>query len=226
MYVKMFVSAFAIGVLIAMIAFVVTARRREKARPEEVPYKSLGKAMIALAILFVLIATPLSTDTMVEPRNPSPTEVTYKGYTAYEGFQVAIDYNCMGCHTITGNGAYYAPELVRVARQAGSPEAIRALLVGITGTPSMPFNLTEEEIDKLTAWMLYLGQLNTNNWPPMPASATGGEPVYSFAGSYQENLDRWYEGPTAWLVYWVFTTVMTTLLFFTFLYWNVRGDGA
>ena len=167
MYVKLFLSAMATAFLIAIIAFVITARKREEASPEEVPYKKLGKALIIMSILFVAIATPLSID-IFDPRNPLPDQVTYKGYTAAEGFRVAIDYNCMGCHTIVGNGAYYAPDLGYIARRAWDPEAIRSLLKTYAGTEYMPFNLTEEEIDKLTAWMLYLRDLNTNRWPPMP----------------------------------------------------------
>jgi nitric oxide reductase subunit C len=152
--------------LIAIVAFVITARRREKTSPEEVPYKSLGKALIIISILFVLAVTPLSID-LAERRNPSPYEVTYNGVTAAEGFRVAIDYNCMGCHTIVGNGAYYAFDLVYAARRAWTPENIRALLEAYVGTPFMPFQLTERELDALTAWLLYLRDLNTNRWPPM-----------------------------------------------------------
>jgi len=228
-YVKIFFSAFAVGVLAAIIAFLIIARRKEKISPEEVPLKRLGKMLIIISILFIIIATPLSTD-MAGRRNPDPTAVTYKGYTAYEGFQVAIDYNCMDCHTITGNGAFYAPELARVARQAGSPEAINAMLKGIVGTPNMPFHLTDEQIDKLTAWLYYLGQLNTNDWPPVPPGSYSGnftdQTGYSFEPSYEANSGRWYESPSAWAFYWLFTAVVTALLFYAFLYWNVRGDGS
>ncbi len=141
-YVKLFVSSMAVAFLVAIVAFVLTVRRRERAGLEQVPYRSLGKTLIVLSIAFVLVATPLSSD-VVEPRNPLPHEVVYNGVTAAEGFRVAIDYNCMGCPTIVGNGAYYAFDLVYVARRAWTPENIRTLLEAYVGTEYMPFNLSE-----------------------------------------------------------------------------------
>ncbi|GEM_PF-1447945 len=321
MYLKLFVSAMAISFLIAIVAFVIIARRKEEAKPEEIPHKKLGKMLIIISIAFVLVVTPLSTD-VAEPRNPQPDEVFYKGYTAAEGFRVAIDYNCMGCHTIVGNGAYYAPDLVYIARTAWYPETIRGLLEAFSSTEYMPFNLTEEELDKLTAWMIYLRDLNTNRWPPMPpkevvlssktfqegseaetlyskycsachgvdgAGVVPGTPDfrdaewwesrlnevgwsglvdvvlsgkdampafsdkltseqarsileyaysfskaeiagarivvggYSFEQSFQENLERWYESETAWIIYWLFTVIVSSLLIYTFFYWYARG---
>ena len=165
-YAKLIASSMAVATLAAIVAFVITARRRARSGPAEVVYRRLGKALILLSIAFVLVVTPLSID-LAERRNPSPHEVTYNGVTAAEGFRVAIDYNCMGCHTIVGNGAYYAFDLVYAARRAWTPENIRALLEAYVGTRYMPFNLTERELDALTAWLLYLRDLNTNRWPPM-----------------------------------------------------------
>ncbi len=166
-YLKFFVSAMVTSLLLALVLFLYNARRRASAKAEEIPYRKLGKFMIIASIIFVLAVTPLSVD-MADKRNPSPEEITYNGATAVEGFRVAIDYNCMGCHTIVGNGAYYAPDLNYIARRAGTAENIRALLETFVGSKYMPFNMTERQLDALTAWMLYLRDLNTNNWPPMP----------------------------------------------------------
>ena len=182
MYAKLFASSMAVAFLVAIVAFVITARRRERAAPEEVPYRRFGKALIIASILFVLAVTPLSID-LAERRNPSPHEVTYNGVTAAEGFRVAIDYNCMGCHTIVGNGAYYAFDLTYAARRAWTPENIRALLEAYAGTPYMPFELSERELDALTAWLLYLRDLNTNRWPPM-------RPVEIVVASAQLQVDE------------------------------------
>ncbi len=35
------------------------------------------------------------------------------------GFEIWTDNNCMGCHTLMGEGAYYAPELTQVVRRRG-----------------------------------------------------------------------------------------------------------
>ncbi len=166
-YLKFFASAMATSLLLALTIFIYNARRRASAGAGEIPYFKLGKFMVIASIIFILAVTPLSTD-MAGRRNPSPEEVTYNGATAVEGFRIAIDYNCMGCHTVVGNGAYYAPDLNYIARKAGTAENIRALLKAFVGSKYMPFNMSERELDALTAWMLYLRDLNTNNWPPMP----------------------------------------------------------
>lgn len=166
MYLKFFVSAMAVSILIAIILFLITARRASD-ESKEIRYLTLGKVMIILAIIFIIIVTPLSID-MADRRNPNPDAITYNGVNAVEGFKVAIDYNCMDCHTIVGNGAYYAPDLTLIARRAYNPENIRALLDTFVGSKYMPFNLTDREKDALTAWLLYLRDLNTNGWPPMP----------------------------------------------------------
>jgi nitric oxide reductase subunit C len=209
-----FFSAFIAGIAAALILYVHYARKAKRAEAEEIPFERLGKFMVAFAILLIVILTPLSID---PGRNPDPEVITYRGSTALEGWKVAIDYNCMGCHTIVGNGAYYAPELTYVARKAGDGDNIKSLLSAYAGTKFMPFHLSDEEIDALTAWMLYLKDLNTNNWPPMKDND------YSFASSFDKNAVRWYESFDAWLVYWVLTVVFTVFLVFGMFYWYARG---
>ncbi len=81
--------------------------------------------------------------------------------------------NCAGCHTILGEGAYFAPELGNVYLRFGkSKEAIKGFIKsrpknGIPGRRSMPqFNLTEEELDAIAEFLKWASQINTNNWPP------------------------------------------------------------
>lgn len=216
MYLKMFASAMAVSFLLAVVLFTLKARARKPAEPEEVPYRKLGRNMILLSIVVIVVLTPLSID-MADRRNPRPDEVTFNGATAVEGFRVAIDYNCMGCHTIVGNGAYYAPDLTYVARKVKEPEAIRGLIRAYAGTKYMPFNLTDRELDALTAWMVYLRDLNTNLWPPMRESG------FTFEPSFEANAVRWYESFEAWLVYWLITVAFATFLIYSMLYWYARG---
>lgn len=194
--------------------YVYYARKVRRAEAEEIPFAKLGKFMVLFSILLILILTPLSID---PERNPDPEKVTYKDTTALEGWKVAINYNCMGCHTIVGNGAYYAPELTYIARKAQTGDAIRSLISAYSGTKYMPFFFTEWETDALTAWMLYLKDLNTNNWPPMKTND------YSFATSFDKNQVRWYESFDAWIIYWVLTTIFTVFLAFGLFYWYTRG---
>ena len=80
--------------------------------------------------------------------------------------------NCLGCHTLLGEGAYFAPELGNVYKRRG-PEFIKGWMQAMpTGASSAVdvlgevFNLTDEELDQLVAFLKYASEINTANWPP------------------------------------------------------------
>jgi nitric oxide reductase subunit C len=80
--------------------------------------------------------------------------------------------NCIGCHTLLGEGAYFAPELGNVVKRLGSQEAVMAFIQsrpaeGIPGRRSMPqFNFTEQQLKEIAAFLDYVSQINTAKWPP------------------------------------------------------------
>lgn len=81
--------------------------------------------------------------------------------------------NCIGCHTLLGEGAYFAPELGNVYTRFGnSKEAIIGFIKGrpvdgIPGRRSMPqFNLSDEELNGIAEFLKFTSEINTNNWPP------------------------------------------------------------
>ncbi|MDO5647872.1 cytochrome c [Paracoccus sp. (in: a-proteobacteria)] len=88
---------------------------------------------------------------------------------------------CINCHTLLGEGAYYAPELGNVMKRWGvqdDPEAALSMLSGwmdamptnIPGRRQMPnFGLSEQEYQQLTDFLLWTGRINTQNWPPNDA---------------------------------------------------------
>ncbi|MBN1008554.1 c-type cytochrome [Amphritea pacifica] len=89
------------------------------------------------------------------------------------GKKVWEDNNCIGCHTLLGEGAYFAPELGNVYERFGhSKEAIKGFIKsrpvnGIPGRRSMPqFNLTDQELDAIAAFLKYTSEIKANNWPP------------------------------------------------------------
>ena len=78
--------------------------------------------------------------------------------------------NCIGCHTLLGEGAYFAPELGNVYQRRG-PEFIKAWIqsmpTGAPGRRQMPqFNLTEEQLNDLVNFLEYSSKINTSKWPP------------------------------------------------------------
>ncbi|MDD5395127.1 MAG: cytochrome c [Thiothrix sp.] len=81
--------------------------------------------------------------------------------------------NCIGCHTLLGEGAYFAPELGNVYKRfGGSKDALKAFIrsrpvEGVPGRRSMPqFNFTDAELDEVVEFLKYTSEINTNNWPP------------------------------------------------------------
>ncbi len=88
---------------------------------------------------------------------------------------------CINCHTILGEGAYYAPELGNVMTRWGvqdDPEGafdtlkawMEAQPSGIEGRRQMPqFNLSDEEIRNLADFLLWTGRIDTQGWPPNDA---------------------------------------------------------
>ena len=88
--------------------------------------------------------------------------------------------NCINCHTLLGEGAYYAPDLTKIADQRGAPY-LRAFLAD----PSKFYNeerdrrlmpnlhLTPTEIDEVIAFLGWVGKINTQGWPPRPILVSG-----------------------------------------------------
>lgn len=88
---------------------------------------------------------------------------------------------CINCHTLLGEGAYFAPELGNVWKRYGGvddPEGARETLKawmaaqpsGTEGRRQMPqFNLTEQELDDLADFLEWTSRILTQNWPPNEA---------------------------------------------------------
>ncbi|PLY12709.1 MAG: cytochrome C [Sulfurimonas sp.] len=87
------------------------------------------------------------------------------------------DNNCVGCHTLIGEGAYYAQELMNVFQRRGASDegAFKAYMQGWMAsqpldTPhrrKMPqFNLTNEQVDSLSDFLIWTSKVNANEWPP------------------------------------------------------------
>ena len=83
--------------------------------------------------------------------------------------------NCVGCHTILGEGAYFAPELGNVYKRRGGDSGaaefikgwMQSMPTGIAGRRQMPqFNLSDEDLDNLVAFLKWTSEVNTENWPP------------------------------------------------------------
>jgi mono/diheme cytochrome c family protein len=92
-------------------------------------------ALAVLGLMMVLFAA-LSVLSFVGPREQAlPQQVSFDRYSAVDGRRVFQAYNCMGCHTIVGNGAYYGPDLTDLYRRAG-PAWLAAFLPSAGARPT------------------------------------------------------------------------------------------
>jgi nitric oxide reductase subunit C len=119
---------------------------------------------------FFLLLVALTFDTMqVLPKRDHRENITP---AVERGKMVWEKNNCIGCHTLLGEGAYYAPELGNVYKRRGG-EFIKAWIQSrpAEGTPGprrqMPqFNLTAQELDDMVEFLKWTGEINTAKWPP------------------------------------------------------------
>ncbi len=122
-------------------------------------------------IIFVILVMN-SVNYVEDESTPPVTEDVVHGKEVWE------KHSCINCHTLMGEGAYFAPELGNVwVRYGGDedPEAarkslkmwIRSMPTGIEGRRQMPhFDMTEEELDDLIDFLKWTSEVDTQSWPP------------------------------------------------------------
>jgi nitric oxide reductase subunit C len=132
------------------------------------------------SLFFFLVFAGLTAHTHWYMVNVSTDESTLSE-SVIQGKHVWEKHSCINCHTILGEGAYFAPELGNVWTRYGgreSPEGARAGLKGwiraqplnVPGRRVMPkFDLSEEELDSLVDFLQWTDSINTQNWPPNKA---------------------------------------------------------
>lgn len=89
--------------------------------------------------------------------------------------------SCINCHTLLGEGAYYAPEIGNVwVRWGGDkdPAQAREMLKswmasqpsGVEGRRQMPqFHLSDQEVNDLADFLEWTSRIKTQSWPPNSA---------------------------------------------------------
>ncbi len=76
--------------------------------------------------------------------------------------------NCMGCHTIFGEGAYYAPELTKVIDRRGE-DMVKAILMSPVpwqpnGRKMVAYGMSEQDAEALVAFFKWVGQVDLNGF--------------------------------------------------------------
>lgn len=96
------------------------------------------------------------------------------------GQDVWHKYNCINCHTLFGEGAYYAPDLTKITQLRGEQ-----YLQAYMRDPSQFYdeqrhrrlmpkqNLSDDEIKNLIAFLDWVSKVDNQGWPPRPILVTG-----------------------------------------------------
>lgn len=76
--------------------------------------------------------------------------------------------NCMGCHTILGEGGYYAPELTKVIDRRGEGY-VRAVLMSPVpwaprGRKMVKYEMNEEDTEAMVAYLKWIGEIDLNGF--------------------------------------------------------------
>jgi nitric oxide reductase subunit C len=95
--------------------------------------------------------------------------------------------NCMGCHTILGEGAYYAPELTRVVERRGAEWIaifLRDPAAMFPGKRRMvQYDFDDGQIQDVIAFLEWIGGIDTNGFPPEPDLRPVSAPVVATAAA-------------------------------------------
>lgn len=118
--------------------------------------------------LFSAIFVFLTVDTLRQ--NDSRTNVQNMTSDVLKGKEIWEKNNCMGCHTLLGEGAYYAPDLTKVVERRGATwidvflDDPQAMFPG--ERKMVKYNFTKEEKGQVIAFLDWVGKIDANGWPP------------------------------------------------------------
>jgi nitric oxide reductase subunit C len=96
------------------------------------------------------------------------------------GKDVWHENNCINCHTIFGEGAYYAPDLTKITKLRGN-----AYLTAYMKDPSKFYDetrhrrlmpkqdISDADIAALLAFLDWVSNVDNQDWPPRPILVTG-----------------------------------------------------
>jgi nitric oxide reductase subunit C len=129
-------------------------------------------AIAALAFLGMTIDSHRQFGKLTNAQNITPA-VT-------RGQDVWHKYDCINCHTLFGEGAYYAPDLTKITQLRGE-QYLRAYLKNPANFYDeqkhrrlMPNeHLSDQEIGDVIAFLDWVSKVDNQGWPPRPILVTG-----------------------------------------------------
>ncbi|RXP56156.1 cytochrome c [Lutibacter sp. HS1-25] len=128
----------------------------------------LGGTLVTFLIFIGLTVYSLSSSTD-QTNHENLTDSVVRGKEIWESN------NCMGCHTILGEGAYYAPELTKVVDRlnikygGNGEEVIKSILMSKTpwqpnGRKMVAYGMTEQEATDVVAFFNWIGEIDLNGF--------------------------------------------------------------
>lgn len=100
---------------------------------------------------------------------PKRTNVKDMNESVVRGKHIWEDNNCMGCHTILGEGAYYAPELTKVYSRRGEAYIKFMLKDPQAMWPGrrkmVKFNFSDNEMSDLVSFFKWINNVDVNGFP-------------------------------------------------------------
>ncbi|MDP2087789.1 MAG: cytochrome c [Flavobacteriaceae bacterium] len=95
--------------------------------------------------------------------------------SAVRGKKIWEKNNCMGCHTLLGEGAYYAPELTKVVDRLNirydgkGEEVIKSILTSkipwqLNGRKMVAYGMTKQEAEDVVAFFNWIGKIDLNGF--------------------------------------------------------------
>jgi nitric oxide reductase subunit C len=128
----------------------------------------LGGTLVTFLAFIGLTIFSLSKD-VDQTNSENITEAVVRGKNLWDSN------NCMGCHTLLGEGGYYAPELTKVidrlnVKYNGSGESvIKSILMSPVpwqpnGRQMVAYEMTEQEAEDVVAFFKWIGEIDLNGF--------------------------------------------------------------
>jgi len=126
----------------------------------------LGGTVLFFLIFLALSAHTLSSGIPEKTNTEDISEAVIRGKILFDNI------NGMGCHTILGEGAYYAPELTKVIDRRGD-NFVKGVLMSkepwqLHGRKMVAYGFSEEDALDLVAFFNWIGKMDLNGFPPEP----------------------------------------------------------
>ncbi len=114
----------------------------------------------SLLMLGILVWLSIDSVKAIEKNTPPVTSKVEAGLKVWQ------KYNCIDCHTLIGNGAYFAPDLTKSYSKRG--DAFLRAFISNPPKPMPNFQMSDEELDDLIDFLRWVDGVQTNGWPPKP----------------------------------------------------------